>query len=111
MKSADLDAFARLLDGDLPEGEATAEARVLSSFARALEASAVRPTMESKADLRAMLVEAAREQAAAPTFLARLRSSYDETTSRWRYSMRLAAASGATAMALSSGGVALAAAR
>lgn len=111
MKSADLDAFARLLDGDLPEGEATAEARVLSSFARALESSASLPQMQNKADLRMALIEAAREQAAAPSFLARLRSGYDETTARWRYSMRLAAASGATAMALSSGGVALAAAR
>lgn len=111
MKNAEPDALARLLDGDLPEGEATAEARVLSSLARALETSAARPTMASKAELRMALVEAAREQAAAPSLLSRLRSSYDETTSRWRYSMRLAAASGATAMALSSGGVALAAAR
>lgn len=111
MTNRDYDAFARLLDGDLPSGEATAEARVLSAFAGALESSAVVPRMESKADLRMALVEAAREQASAPSLLSRMRQSFDDSTSRWRYSMRAAAASGAAAMALSSGGVALAAHR
>lgn len=111
MNVRDYDAFARLLDGDLPEGEATAEARVLSGFAQALQASAAMPRMESKDQLRMALVEAAREQAAAPSLLTRMRQSFDDTTSRWRYSMRTAAASGAAAMALSSGGVALAAHR
>jgi hypothetical protein len=108
MKNTDYDALARLLDGDLPEGEATAEARALSSVAKALEASAVRPRMEHKADLRMALIEAAREQASAPSLLARMRTSFDDSTRRVRYSMRMAAASGAAAMALSGGGVALA---
>jgi hypothetical protein len=109
MKQPDIDALARLLDGDLPDGEAPAEARALGAFAKALESSAAAPpAFAGKADLRAALVEAAREQAAAPTLLARMRGSISETTTRWRYSMRLAAATGASAMALSGGGVALA---
>ena len=111
MNNTDYDALARLLDGDLPQGEATAEARALSAVAKTLEAAAIQPRMEHKAELRMALIEAARQQAAAPTFLARLRSSFDESTRRVRYSMRMAAATGATAMALSSGGVALAAHR
>ena len=111
MNVRDYDAFARLLDGDLPEGEATAEARVLSGFAQALQASAAVPRMESKDQLRMALVEAARQQASAPSLLGRMRQTFDDTTTRWRYSMRAAAASGAAAMALSSGGVALAAHR
>ena len=111
MKPPDIDALARLLDGDLPEGEAPAEARALGAFARALEGSAAPPpTFAGKLDLRAALIEAAREQQApAPTLLARMRGSVAHATTRWRYSMRLAAATGASAMALSSGGVALAA--
>lgn len=111
MNSRDYDAFARLLDGDLPDGEATAEARILSGFAQALQASAAMPRMESKDQLRVALVEAARQQASAPSLLGRMRQTFDDTTSRWRYSMRTAAASGAAAMALSSGGVAVAAHR
>lgn len=111
MNTRDFDAFARLLDGDLPEGEATAEARVLSGFAQALQASAAMPRMESKDQLRMALVEAARQQASTPSLLGRMRQTFDDTTTRWRYSMRAAAASGAAAMALSSGGVALAAHR
>ena len=110
MRTPDIDALARLLDGDLPDGEAPAEARALGAFAKALEGSvASPPAFAGKMDLRAALVEAAREQAAAPTLLARMRAGFTDTTTRWRYSMRLAAASGASAMALSSGGVALAA--
>lgn len=110
MNQPDIDALARLLDGDLPDGEAPAEARALGAFAKALEgAAAPPPPFAGKLELRAALIEAAREQAAAPTLLARLRGSISETTTRWRYSMRLAAATGASAMALSSGGVALAA--
>ncbi len=111
MNSGDYDALARLLDGDLPNGEATAEARALGALAQTLAASARVPQMEHKPDLRAMLVEAAREQAAAPSLLSRFRESVDNTTARWRYSVRLAAATGASAMALSTGGVALAAHR
>ena len=111
MTTRDYDAFARLLDGDLPDGEATAEARILSGFAQALQASAAIPRMESKDQLRMALVEAARQQASAPSLLGRMRQTFDDTTTRWRYSMRAAAASGAAAMALSSGGVALAAHR
>jgi hypothetical protein len=108
MKQPDIDALARLLDGDLPEGEAPAEAHALGAFARTLEASAARPTFEPRAELRAALIAAARDQAAAPGFLTRLRSGFDDATARVRYSMRLAAATGASALALSSGGVALA---
>ena len=111
MTNPDFDAFARLLDGDLPNGEATAEARTLSALAQAMAASAALPQMEHKADLRAVLVEAARQQASAPTLLSRFRQSVDQSTARWRYSMRMAAATGASALALSSGGVALAAHR
>ena len=111
MTSPDFDAFARLLDGDLPNGEATAEARTLGALAQALAASAALPQMEHKAELRAVLVEAARQQASAPTLLSRFRQSVDQSTARWRYSMRMAAATGASALALSSGGVALAAHR
>ena len=110
MNQPDIDALARLLDGDLPEGEAPAEARALGSFAKALEgAAAPPPAFAGKLDLRAALIEAAREQADAPSLLARMRGAITDTTTRWRYSMRLAAATGASAMALSSGGVALAA--
>jgi hypothetical protein len=109
MKQPDIDALARLLDGDLPDGEAPAEARALGAFAKALEGSAAAPpAFAGKSDLRAALIEAAREQAATPTLLARIRGSITETTTRWRYSTRLAAATGASAMALSGGGVALA---
>ncbi|MPZ72667.1 MAG: hypothetical protein GEU74_05455 [Nitriliruptorales bacterium] len=110
MTNTDIDALARLLDGDLPDEEATAEARELSAFAQALESAARPPAvrMERKADLRAMLVEAAREQAAPPTWMLRMRSAAGDATARWRYSMRTAAATGAAALALSSGGVALA---
>jgi hypothetical protein len=115
MTQPDIDALARLLDGDLPEGEATVEARALNAFAKALEATArpatSLPPMEHKADMRAMLVEAARAQAASPTVMARMRNALTDTTSRWRYSMRTAAATGVAAMALSTGGVALAAHR
>lgn len=112
MKRPDLDAFARLLDGDLPEGEATAEARALSSFARVLEASAAAPpSMAHKDEIRAMLVAAARDQQASVGFLSGVRATISESTTRWRYSTRLAAATGATAMALSGGGVSLAASR
>jgi hypothetical protein len=109
MKQPDIDALARLLDGDLPDGDAPAEARALGAFAKALEGSAAAPpAFAGKSDLRAALIEAAREQAATPTLLARIRGSITETTTRWRYSTRLAAATGASAMALSGGGVALA---
>ena len=115
MTQPDIDALARLLDGDLPEGEATVEARALNAFAKALEASArpiaAMPPMEHKADMRAMLVEAARAQASSPTVMARMRSAVSDTTSRWRYSMRTATATGVAAMALSTGGVSLAAHR
>ena len=66
MRSHDYDALARLLDGDLPEAEATGEVRALTAVARTLEAAAVRPLMEHKADLRTMLLEAARNVARTP---------------------------------------------
>lgn len=100
------EALARALDGE----ETTGEARALAHMAQVLErgtsrpgAAAVRP--EFRGELRALLVEEARTAAAAPSLLTRLR----DATIRWRYSTRLATATGATAFALSGGGVAAAA--
>jgi hypothetical protein len=60
--------------------------------------------------LRAVLIQAAREQAAAPTpILTRIRQRVDDTTARWRYSTSVAAATASAALALSAGGVAVAA--
>jgi hypothetical protein len=111
MDRKDVEALAQLLDGTPPgDGEATAEVRALAALATAMEASAARPRAAFKADLRAALIAEARAQAATPApVLTRLRVKVDETTARWRYSSRLAAASGAAALALSGGGTAVAA--
>ncbi|MDP9406042.1 MAG: DUF5667 domain-containing protein, partial [Actinomycetota bacterium] len=104
----DIDALARLLDGHAVPN-ASAEAHALGALARSLSAAAAPPRAEFRASLRATLVDAARAQAANPPLLARLRQSVDDATARWRYSTRLAAATGAAAVALSGGGVATAA--
>jgi hypothetical protein len=110
MKRSEVDALARLLEGEtVPEEEAGDEARALAALGAAMQAGAVRPRPEFRADLRAMLIEEARTQAANPSLLTRLRGRMNETAARWRYSTRLAAASGAAAVALSGGGVAAAA--
>jgi hypothetical protein len=93
----------------VPEEEVGEEARALAALGAAMQAGAVRPRPEFRADLRAMLIEEARTQAANPSLLTRLRGRMNETAARWRYSTRLAAASGAAAVALSGGGVAAAA--
>lgn len=111
MDRKDVEALAQLLDGTPPgNGEAAGEVRALAALAVAMEASAARPRAAFKADLRAALIAEAREQAAEPApLLTRLRVKVDETTARWRYSSRLAAASGAAALALSGGATAVAA--
>jgi hypothetical protein len=110
MKRSEVDALARLLDGEsVPDEQVGDEARALAALGAAMQASAVRPRPEFRADLRAMLIEEARTQAAAPGLMARLRGRVNDTAERWRYSTRLAAASGAAAVALSGGGVAAAA--
>jgi hypothetical protein len=111
MNRKDVEALAQLLDGGLDaNGEVTEEVRALAALASAMEASATRPRAEFKADLRTALIAEARQQAAGPApLLTRLRVSVDDTVARWKYSTRLAAASGAAALALSGGGTAVAA--
>lgn len=131
MKRTDIDALARMLDGDpVPETAASADTRALAALAAALESSAapleartsantagapqhaavaVLPRPEFRSELRASLIEAARAQAAAPPLLTRMRQRVEDATARFKYSTSLAAATGATAMALSGGGVAAAA--
>lgn len=116
MTDTHADALARLLDGDPTlNGEATAETRALGQLAHVLATTPVypcpEPRPEFKADLRAALVDAARDQAPAPSALSRLRTGLQTTTARWRHSRRLAAATGAAALALSSGGMSVAAER
>lgn len=113
MNTTRVDALARLLDGDPTlNGEVIEETRVLGRLAHQLTTQAGRPAPlrpEFKAALRAALVEAAREQGPAPALLTRLRERIRGTAARWRYSSRVAAATGATALALSGGGMAAAA--
>lgn len=113
MNRTDVDALARLLDGDPTlNGEATEETRLLGRLAHELSTQPVKTVAlrpELKAALRAELIETARRQATDPTLLARLREGIRAAALRWRYSSRMAAATGATALALSSGGVAVAA--
>lgn len=108
MNKTDVDALARLLDGDPTlNGEATEETRVLGRLAHQLSSQRVQlptPRPEFRAALRAELVESARQQAADPALLTRLREGVRATAARWRYSSRVAAATGATALALSGGG-------
>lgn len=113
MTPTDIDALARLLDGDSTlNGEVTAETRALGQIAHHLsEAPPVPVRAEFKAALRADLVEAAR-QVRAPSAVARLRARVSATSMRWRRSPRVAAAGASVVLALSgSGGMAIAADR
>lgn len=107
------DTLARLLDDLPPRGAVTEEVCALADLVGVLatfETPVVTPRPEFKVELRALLVAAAREQpATAPPALTKLRHRLQESTARWRYSSRLAAATGATALALSGGGVSVAA--
>ncbi len=113
MRSPDVEALADALDGTAEPG--SGELASLTALATALRGPrepAPAPRPEFREALRAQLVAAARERTAvSPTLLARLRGGMDEHLTRWRTSARLAAASAAGALALSSGGVALAAER
>lgn len=110
MKRNDIDALARLLEGDPPKEGVPEDARALGAIAQALSAaSRPAPLMEHKAELRTALVDAARAQTARPPFLSRARGWMADTTARWRYSTRVGAATAASALALSGGGVAVAA--
>lgn len=116
MNKTDVDALARLLDGDPTlNGEVTAETRALGQIAHVLATQPIyprpQPRPEFKAELRATLVDAARSQTPAPSALTRLREGVQTVTARWRYSARMAAATGITALALSGGGFAVAADR
>jgi hypothetical protein len=125
-RNDDIDALARLLDGGAgDESAASTEARSLAALATALEASAapltatfalgaphtdlaVLPRPDFRASLRASLIEVARDQAGGPSVLSRMRRTVNQTADRWRHSSRVAAATGAAAVALSGGAVALA---
>lgn len=108
MTRSDVDALARLLEGNLSHAEAAQRARPLVGLARALQSSAVveSPAPEFKAELRFRLVAEARALQGAPSLLSRVRGSLDGTAARWRHSTRLATATGVTALLLSGGGVA-----
>lgn len=114
MRNGDAEALARLLEtGPADDGEGDVELRALAALARSLDTPSGRPDPAFKAELRAVLVEEARAQAAlAPRLLPRVRNRWAATIERWRYSTRLAAGGLAAAVALSSGGgVAIAAER
>lgn len=108
MKTKDTDALARLLDGASANGEAPAQARALAALASAIESRATTtPTPAFREDLRARLLAEA-VAPPAPSWAVRLRTSWDNALARFRYSMRVATASGIAAMTLSTGGVAAA---
>jgi hypothetical protein len=105
MKTSDVDALARLLDGDAPDPEAvTGQARTLAAVATALQPRPMLAPPQFKAELRDLLLTAR-----PPSAYERVLATWDRTTERWRYSARIAAASAAAALALSTGGVAVAA--
>jgi hypothetical protein len=105
MKTTDVDALARLLDGDPPTGEAvTGQTRALVTVATALQPRPISAPPGFKAELRDLLLTAR-----PPSLYERTALRWDRATERWRYSVRVAAASAAAAMALSTGGVAVAA--
>jgi hypothetical protein len=105
MKTSDVDALARLLDGDAPDpGAVTDQTRTLVAVATALQPRPVRAPSEFKAELRDTLLASH-----PPSAYERALLTWDRTTERWRYSTRVAAASAAAALALSTGGVAVAA--
>lgn len=109
MKTADIDDLARLLDGDpATNGEASAEARALTSLARAMESrAAAAPRPEFRDELRATLLAEALKPVP-PSLLERARYALDERIARLRYSAKVATATGMAALTLSTGGVAAA---
>lgn len=112
MTPTDIDALARLLDGDPTlNGEATEETRALGQIAYRLSETRTAPARpEFKAALRERLVDAARQPTRAP-LLTRLRAGVQAAATRARYSTRMATATAAAALALSGGGMAVAADR
>jgi hypothetical protein len=109
MKTTDIDALARLLDGDPAAADDTApELRELASLAHAVESRAVAPRAEFRDALRERLLAEATTPAP-PSLLERARHAVDDRVARVRYSARAAAATTAAALTLSSGGVAVAA--
>ncbi|MBA2576145.1 MAG: hypothetical protein H0V05_05800, partial [Euzebyaceae bacterium] len=113
LKRAEIDQLARLLDGDslLDEGVLPG-ARELVALAGVLQTATLPvPRPEFRLDLRTRLVTAAREQASGPAFLDRIREAVGGAGTRWWYPARLAALAVTAVMALSGGGVAVAAER
>lgn len=108
--NADIDTLARYLNGDASlNGAVSGETRSLARLAHRLQSAAVRPQPSNRQQQRDQMLEAARAHFANPPALTRLRRWLAGGSPRWRYSPRVAAATGAAALALSSGGVAYAA--
>lgn len=110
MTPTDIDALARLLDGDPTlNGEATDETRLLGIVAHHLASGPPqRAAPEFTAALRATLVEAARAQAL-PAGPSRARAGFERLTERWRRSVRVVAGTASAILLLSTGGMAVAA--
>lgn len=107
MRTRDIDALARLLDGDRPDGAVSDRTRALAALAGEVESRAHAPRPEFREELRAVLFAEASQPSAG--WRSRLRASADERLARLRYSARVATASVAAVLALSGGGVAVAA--
>lgn len=110
MTPTDIDALARLLDGDPTlNGEATDETRLLGIVAHHLASGPPqRAAPEFTAQLRATLVEAARVQAL-PAGPSRARARFQRLTERWRRSVRVVTGTASAILLLSTGGMAVAA--
>lgn len=110
MTPTEIDALARLLDGDPTlNGEATDETRQLGIVAHHLASgSSPRAAPEFTARLRATLVEAARVQAR-PAGPSRARAGFQRVTERWRRSVRVVTGTASAILLLSTGGMAVAA--
>lgn len=110
MKSTEIDALARLLDGDPTlNGEATDETRLLGLVAHHLASGPPQKAApEFTAQLRATLVEAAHAQAL-PAGPSRVRAGFQRVTERWRRSVRVVAGTASAILLLSTGGMAVAA--
>lgn len=110
MTPTEIDALARLLDGDPTlNGEATDETRLLGLVAHHLASGPPqRAAPEFTAQLRATLVEAARAQAL-PAGPSRARGGFQRVTERWRRSVRVVTGTAAAILLLSTGGMAVAA--
>lgn len=108
-RSTKAETLQRLLEGDPPTGEVPAGTQTLAQLAGRLEpSSAPAPRAAFRTELRDHLVAEARRQQPAPSLLGRLRQRVDAAATRWRYSTRLAAATGAAVLAISGGGTAVA---